>query len=124
MPTIITICDTCKREDWKEKGLKESDGFELAQLIEKSSVTEEKVITRRHSCLMGCDHGCNVTIQDNKKLSYVLGNFKPTSEDAEAIILYANLHANSTNGQVPYREWPQAIKGHFVARIPPIIIFC
>lgn len=120
MPTIITICDTCKREDWKEKGLKESDGFELAQLIEKSSVTEEKVITRRHSCLMGCDHGCNVTIQDNKKLSYVLGNFKPTSEDAEAIILYANLHANSTNGQVPYREWPQAIKGHFVARIPPI----
>jgi len=120
MPTIITICETCKREDWKEKGLKESDGFELAQLIEKSSVTEEKVITRRHSCLMGCDHGCNVTIQDNKKLSYVLGNFKPTSEDAEAIILYANLHANSTNGQVPYREWPQAIKGHFVARIPPI----
>ena len=120
MPTIITICETCKREDWKEKGLKESDGFELAQLIEKSSLTEEKVITRRHSCLMGCDHGCNVTIQDNKKLSYVLGNFKPTSEDAEAIILYANLHANSTNGQVPYREWPQAIKGHFVARIPPI----
>ena len=120
MPTVITICETCKREDWKEKGLKESDGFELAQLIEKSSVTEEKVITRRHSCLMGCDHGCNVTIQDNKKLSYVLGNFKPTSEDAEAIILYANLHANSTNGQVPYREWPQAIKGHFVARIPPI----
>lgn len=120
MPTIITICETCKREDWKEKGLKESDGFELAQLIEKSSVTEEKVITRRHSCLMGCDHGCNVIIQDNKKLSYVLGNFKPTSEDAEAIILYANLHANSTNGQVPYREWPQAIKGHFVARIPPI----
>ena len=120
MPTIISICETCKREDWKEKGLKESDGFELAQLIEKSSVTEEKVITRRHSCLMGCDHGCNVTIQDNKKLSYVLGNFKPTSEDAEAIILYANLHANSTNGQVPYREWPQAIKGHFVARIPPI----
>ena len=120
MPTIITICETCKREDWKEKGLKESDGFELAQLIEKSSVTEEKVIIRRHSCLMGCDHGCNVTIQDNKKLSYVLGNFKPTSEDAEAIILYANLHANSTNGQVPYREWPQAIKGHFVARIPPI----
>ena len=53
MPTIITICETCKREDWKEKGLKESDGFELAQLIEKSSVTEEKVITRRHSCLMG-----------------------------------------------------------------------
>ena len=120
MPTIITICETCKRADWKEKGLKESDGFELAQLIEKSSVTEEKVIIRRHSCLMGCDHGCNVTIQDNKKLSYVLGNFKPTSEDAEAIILYANLHANSTNGQVPYREWPQAIKGHFVARIPPI----
>ena len=120
MPTIITICETCKREDWKEKGLKESDGFELAQLIEKSSMTEEKIITRRHSCLMGCDHGCNVTIQDNKKLSYVLGNFKPTSEDAEAIILYAHLHANSTNGQVPYREWPQAIKGHFVARIPPI----
>ena len=120
MPTIITICETCKREGWKDKGLKEPDGFELAKLIENIPTQKENIVIRRHACLMGCDHGCNVTIQDNKKLSYVLGNFKPLKEDAEAIVFYANLHADSSNGQVPYREWPQAIKGHFVARIPPI----
>ena len=120
MPTIITICETCKREGWADRSVSETDGLKFAKLIEQIPTNNRRVSIRRHSCLMGCDHGCNVTIQDNKKLSYVLGNFKPTSEDAEAIILYANLHANSTNGQVPYREWPQAIKGHFVARIPPI----
>ena len=68
MPTVITICETCKREDWKDKGLKEADGFELANLIESLPKPKENILIRRHSCLMGCNHGCNVVIQDDKKL--------------------------------------------------------
>ena len=59
--------------------------------------------------------------QDNNKLSYALGNFTPTIETAEALITYAELHAESSNGQVPYKSWPEKIKGHFVARIPPLM---
>mgnify|MGYP001021787131 CR=1 FL=1 len=41
-------------------------------------------------------------------------------EAAKAIVGYATLHAASATGQVPYREWPQEIKGHFVTRHPPL----
>jgi len=120
MPTVITICETCKREGWADQNASETDGLKFAKLVEQISTKSEMVITRRHSCLMGCKNGCNVIIQDNNKLSYALGNFTPDIESAQALVSYATLHSESTNGQVPYRSWPEKIKGHFVARIPPI----
>jgi len=118
MTTTITICDTCKREGWDETTHK-TDGELLADLIE-AAANGTPVKTRRFSCLMGCDRACNVTIQAKGKLNYTLGQFTPTPEAAEAIVAYAALHATSTSGQVPYREWPQAIKGHFTTRHPPL----
>ncbi len=119
MTTTITICDTCKREGWDAETGNQTDGEILADLIE-AAATGIPVKTRRFSCLMGCDRACNVTIQAEGKLSYTLGQFTPTPEAAEAIVTYATLHAASTSGQVPYRDWPQAIKGHFTTRHPPL----
>lgn len=120
MPTWITICDTCKREDWDTKSTEITDGEALATLVESVAKGHPDLRTRRVSCLMGCKHGCNVAIQSTGKLAYTLGNFEPDSQDAEAIVGYARLHAISENGQVPYREWPQGVKGHFVTRHPPV----
>lgn len=116
MTTTITICDTCKREGW-EAG--ETDGAALAALVE-AAADGGALRTRRVSCLMGCSHGCNVAIQAHGKLAYTLGRFAPERAAAEAIVGYAALHAQSENGQVPYRQWPQGVKGHFVTRHPPL----
>ena len=80
MPTIITICETCKREGWADRNVSETDGLKFAKMIEQISTNDRIVSTRRHSCLMGCKNGCNVIIQDNEKLSYALGNFAPDEE--------------------------------------------
>lgn len=118
MTTWITICDTCKREGWEEGDMSETDGERLAALIE--SAAEGVVKTRRVSCLMGCSHGCNVAIQADGKLAYTLGRFEVDADAANGIVEYARLHEKSETGQVPFREWPQAIKGHFVTRHPPL----
>lgn len=120
MTTWITICDTCKRDDWDARAPEQTDGEVFADLIEAAAAGAEGVKTRRHSCLMGCARGCNVAIQAPKKLTYTVGEFEPTAEAAEAVVGYAALHAQSESGQVPYRQWPQAIKGHFVTRHPPL----
>jgi len=119
MTTWITICDTCKREGWEQGDMARTDGEKLARLVEDKSLTSA-VRTRRVSCMMGCKHGCNVAIQANEKLSYTIGNFEPLPESAEAIVAYAELHASSSSGQVPYRQWPDALKGHFVTRHQPL----
>jgi predicted metal-binding protein len=116
--TTITICDTCKRDDWAEKGVEITDGEALAALIEQAAKVVDGVKTRRHSCLMGCGKGCNLAIQAQGKLTYVMGDFDAQEESAEGVVEYARLHSASETGQVPFKQWPQAVKGHFVSRLP------
>ncbi|MEM6407728.1 MAG: DUF1636 domain-containing protein [Pseudomonadota bacterium] len=120
MTTWITVCDSCKRENWAETAQSETDGERFAAMVEAAVQEVTGVETRRHSCLMGCARACNVAIQGDGKLNYTLGAFDPTQEVADAVVEYARLHATSDTGQVPYRNWPQAIKGHFVTRHPPL----
>ena len=120
MTTWITICDTCKRDGWDNTDMAQTDGETLADLIEMTASGLRAVKTRRVSCLMGCKHGCNVAVQAEGKLCYTLGNFTPDAEAASGIVAYAMAHASSETGQVPYRDWPVAIKGHFVTRHPPL----
>lgn len=119
MTTWITICDTCKRDDWDETNHQTTHGEDLAAMVE-ARVQGSMVRTRRVSCLMGCSHGCNVAIQASGKLAYTMGRFSPDPDAADAIVCYAELHAESDTGQVPYRQWPQGVKGHFVTRHPPL----
>ncbi len=116
MTTWITICDTCKRAG-SEAAM--SDGEKLAELIE-AAVRETAIKTRRVSCLMGCKQACNVVVQAPGKLAYTLGAFEPSRDAAEGIVAYAVAHAQSETGQVPFRSWPAAIKGHFITRHPPL----
>ena len=118
MTTTITVCETCKCAGWDAEQTSTTDGEKLADLIEAAAQGSSDITVRRHACLMGCDFACNIAIQADGKLNYVLGKFTPTTDDAYGIVAYATLHANSEKGQVPYREWPQAIKGHFRARLP------
>lgn len=120
MTTWITICDTCKGEGWESGDMSQTDGERLAALIEAAAVGVAGLRTRRFSCLMGCTHGCNITVQAAGKQNYTLGRFDASVEAAEGIVAWAVLHAASDLGQVPYRQWPQAVKGHFVTRHPPL----
>ncbi len=119
MTTWITICDTCKRQGWEDGDMALTDGEALAELVE-AAAAGTGVKTRRVSCLMGCKQACNVAIQAPGKLAYTLGAFEPVAEAAEGIVAYARAHAKSDTGQVPFRQWPAAIKGHFITRHPPL----
>ena len=119
MTSWITICDTCKRDDWTPETNSRPHGEDLAERIE-ARAKSAGIKTRRVSCLMGCSHGCNVAVQAPGKLAYTLGRFTPDDEAAQAIVDYAALHAQSETGQVPFRTWPQGVKGHFVTRHPPL----
>lgn len=118
MTTWITICETCKREGWDSERDQMPDGEKLAALVEGAA--KGRVKTRRVSCTMGCERACNVIVQAPGKIGYSLGKFAPVAEDAEAIVEYAEMHDQSETGQVPFRQWPQGVKGHFVSRHVPV----
>jgi predicted metal-binding protein len=117
--TTITVCTTCRVPETREDKTRTPDGEgflpRVAEAGQKAGVT-----VRGTACLMGCEHGCNLAISGNGKLTYVLGRFDGTTEDAQAVAEYAAKHQQSESGAVPYREWPQGVKGHFIARVPPL----
>ncbi len=117
MTTWVTVCDTCKRSDNEQTPL---SGARLAALVEAAAEGESQVRVRRHGCLMGCARACNVTVQGPGKLGYTLAEFTPEPAVAEALVRWAAMHAESATGQVPYRDWPEAVKGHFVSRHLPL----
>lgn len=120
MITWITVCDTCKDAAWRPES-PETSGAVLAGLVEQAAqAAAHEVRVRRHSCLMGCARACNVTVQAEGKLSYTLAGFVPDAEAAAAIVEYAGKHAQCDTGQVPYREWPAGVKGHFAAKHVPL----
>lgn len=116
--SVLTVCQTCSTDDWKES--QRTAGEALADEIDALSANYANVKVRRFSCLMGCKQSCTVAVQGKEKMTYTLGRFEPTKDAAEGILEYASLHAQSEKGVVAYRQWPQAIKGHFMGRIPVI----
>ena len=118
MTTTIFVCDTC-RYSVEEKTLDGKTGGEmLAEHVEALAQGQDDLVVRRVSCTMGCERHCNVSVTAPGKLTYVIGTFTPDREAAQAIVEYAHLHHAAETGQVPFKQWPQGVKGHFVARIP------
>lgn len=118
--TTITVCTTCRQPALRDDRSIAPCGEALLAAVEAAALDAPGVKVRGTACLMGCEHGCNVAISAPGKLTYVLGSFVPGTDSAAALVDYAARHATSETGAVPYRQWPQGVKGHFTARIPPI----
>lgn len=117
--TTLTICTTCRNEATREHKEGAPTGEAFLEEV-RNAVGDAPLKVRGVACLMGCAHGCNSALSAEDKLTYVLGRFDGTAEDAEALVEYATKFSESETGAVPFRQWPQGVKGHFVARIPPL----
>src|SRR5207237_8163739 len=97
-------------------------GETLARAMEKLVAARGPLDVRieRQACLWSCTRHCNVLIRDSERYSYLAGGFAPIPEAAEGILAWFDLHGSSETGEVPFRTWPQAMRGHFIARIPPL----
>lgn len=121
MTTTIFVCDTCRwTVDQKTAPCGRTGGELLAEQVERLAADVAGIQVRRQSCLMGCERHCNTAVAAPGKLTYVLGAFEPGAEAARGVVDYACLHRDSETGQVPFKQWPQAVKGHFMARIPAL----
>lgn len=79
----------------------------------------EGIAVQEMPCLFACADFCAVHLRAPGKVGYVLGRFAPDADAARAILDYARAYADSAEGQVPYRQWPEGVKGHFIVRTPP-----
>lgn len=119
----VVACNTCRastgmRED--ADGLR--GGARLVAALRSVRASDARyagIAVQEMPCQFACSDHCTVHIRAPGKVGYVLGRFTPDEEAARAILDYAVHHAASEEGRVPFREWPQGVKGHFIVRVPP-----
>ena len=116
--TTITVCTTCRQPALRDDKARTPCGEALLVAV-AAAAERTDIAVRGTACLMGCEHGCNAAISAPGKMTYVLGRFAPDAGAAEGLVAYARGHADSLTGTVPFRQWPTAVKGHFIARVPP-----
>ena len=120
MTQKLTVCTTCKfsKESAYDKDGR-TGGELLRNLLEDSrSVRGLSLDIVGHECLWACKHSCAVLLEDEKRTGYLAGYFSPEDKDAQAILDWCEAHDRTGDGNVPFIEWPQGMRGHFIARIP------
>ncbi|OYZ37487.1 MAG: metal-binding protein [Novosphingobium sp. 16-62-11] len=124
----VVVCSTCRHSaEQREDESGRRGGAVLAEamrMVQQADPSLQNVEVQEMACLFACQRHCTVHVRAPGKISYILGGFQPAEEDARAILEYAALHAVSAEGVVPYGQWPQGVKGHFITRTPPEGFVC
>ena len=117
----LVICSTCKFSPESKTDSQGRTGGEILighmrEVLEaRPDVTLETQI-----CMWNCTRPCSVVMQDEQRYSYITGGNEPSRAQAEAILQWFDAHGETETGEVPFKLWPQAMRGHFIARIPPV----
>jgi predicted metal-binding protein len=122
MTAVLVVCETCGYDEQQPDAVR--PGERLAQALEAqlaSSPADDTVPRlQRFRCLMACKRHCVVQLRAPAKIGYVIGDFVPDAAAVATLLDYSRQYLQSESGQVPYKEWPDGIKGKFIARIPVI----
>jgi predicted metal-binding protein len=115
VPTTIHVCITCRRPTDPESYPR--PGALLARATAMAAIGAN-IAVRRVRCLANCSRGLSAAIACERRWTYVFGDLDPT-HDAAALIEGARLLAAATDGLMPWRDRPGALKRGLIARIPP-----
>lgn len=112
--TTIYVCTTCRRPG--DPADAPRPGAELAAATVRAAENTD-VVVQPLRCLSNCKRGCSAAMRRDGAWIYVFGELEPT--DSEALILGAQLLSRSTDGMMPWRGRPDALKRGLIARVPP-----
>jgi predicted metal-binding protein len=119
----LVVCSTCRlskdaRVDDQGRSGGELFGHALrAALVDH--VCRDRIDIQAMPCLFACSSHCTVFLRSPQRLGYILGRFTPSHHDALALLNYAAGYLATEEGVVPYKSWPEGVKGHFLVRVPP-----
>ena len=119
----VVACNTCRfSRDARDDGEGFRGGARLVEALHAVRASDSRydgVAVQEMPCLFACSEFCTVHLRAPGKVGYVLGRFTPDEDAARAILDYAVHYAASDHGRVPFADWPQGVRGHFITRTPP-----
>lgn len=119
----LVVCSTCR---FSQDAYADSDGRSAGSLFANAlqvalaqHACRDRIEIQAVPCLFACSSYCTVFLRSSRRLGYLLGRFAPSAQHALALLDYVAHYLDSENGVVAYENWPDGVKGHFLARVPP-----
>lgn len=114
----LLVCSSCRREG--DGPGEPRPGSRLADAVRAAAVegVAVSVAVRRVACLGNCGRGLSVAVYRPGCWTYVFGGLDESS--GADLLEGARLLAASSDGFMPYRDRPAALKRGLIARVPPI----
>lgn len=109
----LLVCSSCRREG--DPDSQPRPGTELAEDARLAAVGSG-VAVRRVACLGNCKRGLTAAIFRTGCWAYVFGGL--TTASGADLVAGARLFAEATDGFLPFRARPEALKRGLIARIP------
>jgi predicted metal-binding protein len=115
----LIACETCGAKQRNAAG--QSRGEQLFAELQKQQPARaaEHITLSQVRCLWVCKEKCAVHLRSPGRVGYVLA-VEPDEISASALLDYAKLYAQSADGAVPFKQWPDALRGQFVCRVPKL----
>jgi predicted metal-binding protein len=114
----IVACSTCGGAAHELDG--RSRGEQLIERLRRTLAErgDSGVDVASVRCLWACKRSCAVLLRSPGRAGYVIVELEPSDTSARALLDYAGLYLRTEDGAVPYKTWPEALKGHFHCRVP------
>lgn len=115
--TRVYVCITCKvaGEDTDERA-----GARLFRMLnDRNTLSDAPIELVPVECLSVCKRPCTVSFAAAGKWTYVYGDLPPDTA-AEIILEGAALYSKATDGLIPWKQRPEALKKGVVSRVPPL----
>ena len=132
--TILYICVTCRGEPAAFDALPPDSPRPGARLL---AAVEQRLAADRANggnggdegdagidvvpanCLSNCPRGCSAAVSGSGKWTYVIGDLDP-DRHAGDVIDFARLHRAHEQGVPEWRDRPEHVRKHTIARVPPV----
>ncbi len=118
----ILVCSSCRRPgdgpETPRPGSRLADALGTAAGGGAGAGVRVAVTVRRIACLGNCARGLSAAVYRDGCWTYVFGGLDETS--GGDLLAGARLFAAATDGFMPWRGRPEALKRGLVARVPPL----
>lgn len=110
----IVVCSSCRYPDDPPETFPRPGG-DLAAATRKAAAGSA-VEVKQVACLGNCKRGLSAAVLRAGSWSYVFGGLD--TQSAADLVAGAELFSRSTDGFMPFRDRPEALKRGLIARIP------
>jgi len=113
---ILFVCKSCNNA--AHKRIKPSQGAQLLEQLNTFQSQDSSITIQPVDCLWMCSRACVIAFSAPGKATYLFTNI-PTTAAAD-LLTFGTLYHHSKDGNIPWKQFPEALQSAQVAKIPPV----